>query len=302
MALLSGNCEHGDSHQDESVSYYPQLLPSEARKQRVVRERHKASFIKSWLPELRAKSSQRLCLALLLFVLDPRPSMAAPVRSYSSKPPRWTNPCGIPSDPSLIHDMREEHDIDPSTDAEILTKILQQAKRVRLYMEEVRERYVFETFNLDFDTHHQLWKDSRTDWLPSHSKIPKELGEVTPQEHLRGLQMQGFMKAVYEYFQQYSVGLEQFILDQAMYGGPHQESIQTLETQVMQLLCELQVGMMEKGIRPNPDVPRDVMSEEFRDIEDESQRNLRDWIIFRDLNNAVEYSIDGLNHLLHGGP
>ena len=43
------------------------------------------------------------------------------------------------------------------------------------------------------------------------------------------------MKALYEYFQQYSVGLEQFILDQAMYGGPHQETIQTLETQIMQV-------------------------------------------------------------------
>ena len=54
-----------------------------------------------------------------------------------------------------------------------------------------------------------------------------------------------------------------------------------------QVLCELEIAMMEKGItvkREDPGqgpITRSIMSDAVRDIEDESYRNLRDWYIYR---------------------
>ena len=49
----------------------------------------------------------------------------------------------------------------------------------------------------------------------------------------------------------------------------------------MQVLCELQVAMLERGIQPEQDISREIMGSDIRDIEDTSYRNLRDWYIYR---------------------
>ncbi len=63
------------------------------------------------------------------------------------------------------------------------------------------------------------------------------------------------------------------------------------------MLCEIQIAMLEKGILPDEDVGRSIMSSEVRDIQDESYRNLRDWYIFRDYMNSLEYITHALKHL-----
>jgi hypothetical protein len=62
--------------------------------------------------------------------------------------------------------------------------------------------------------------------------------------------------------------------------------------------------MLERGVEQNPDVTRNIMTEELRDIENDLQRNLRDWTIFRDLLNALEYTEDAMQHFAskHGEP
>ena len=58
--------------------------------------------------------------------------------------------------------------------------------------------------------------------------------------------------------------------------------------------------MLERGIsmdeRP-PDVSRQIMTKEIRHVESESYRNLRDWYIYRDYMNSLEYAIDAFTHL-----
>ena len=73
---------------------------------------------------------------------------------------------------------------------------------------------------------------------------------------------------------------------------------------VLQVLCELQVAMLEKGIFPDDDVSREIMTPDVRDIEDESYRNLRDWYIYRDYMNGLEYVVHAFSHLKrkHGHP
>ncbi len=63
------------------------------------------------------------------------------------------------------------------------------------------------------------------------------------------------------------------------------------------MLCELQVALLEKGIIHSEPTSRRIMSQEIRDIEDDSYRNLRDWYIYRDYMNSLEYVIHTFDHL-----
>ena len=66
---------------------------------------------------------------------------------------------------------------------------------------------------------------------------------------------------------------------------------------LLQVLCELQMAMLERDIDMETDVSRDIMKEDVRDIQDESYRNLRDWYIYRDYMNGLEYVIHAFDHL-----
>jgi hypothetical protein len=66
----------------------------------------------------------------------------------------------------------------------------------------------------------------------------------------------------------------------------------------LQVLCELQVAMLEKNIaHSSPPASRGIMSSDVRDIEDSSYRNLRDWYIYRDYMNSLEYVVHSFDHL-----
>lgn len=65
-----------------------------------------------------------------------------------------------------------------------------------------------------------------------------------------------------------------------------------------QVLCEILIAMVELNITHHPDVERDVMTPEFRDMEDSTDRNLRDWLIIRDYMIILEYVRDVLRFFL----
>lgn len=50
-------------------------------------------------------------------------------------------------------------------------------------------------------------------------------------------------------------------------------------------------AMLERDVSPRPDVERSVMPDEFRSASatSDTRRNLRDWLIFRDYMNGLEY-------------
>lgn len=55
--------------------------------------------------------------------------------------------------------------------------------------------------------------------------------------------------------------------------------------------------MSERGVTPRPDVSRDIMPIEYRRVNSTTQRDLRDWLIFRDYMNALEYVIEVFKYL-----
>lgn len=64
-----------------------------------------------------------------------------------------------------------------------------------------------------------------------------------------------------------------------------------------QVLCEIQVALEERSVTRRPDVTRDVMTSDFRTMTDMTYRDLRDWLIFREYMNGLEYVIQVFSHL-----
>lgn len=64
-----------------------------------------------------------------------------------------------------------------------------------------------------------------------------------------------------------------------------------------QVLCELQIAMLEKGIG-HEDITREIMSGDYRDIDCDTIRNIRDWVIFRDYVSTLEFIQESFTHFL----
>ena len=68
---------------------------------------------------------------------------------------------------------------------------------------------------------------------------------------------------------------------------------------MLQVLCEIEYALLQKGV-PEDDlaeIPREIIPMKIRNLEDQSYRNLRDWYIYRDYMNGLEYVVDAFTHL-----
>lgn len=65
----------------------------------------------------------------------------------------------------------------------------------------------------------------------------------------------------------------------------------------LQVLGEIQTALAERGVKPRPDVNREAMPLDVRNLSDASFRYLRDFIIFRDYMNALEYIIQVIEYM-----
>lgn len=68
----------------------------------------------------------------------------------------------------------------------------------------------------------------------------------------------------------------------------------------MQVLCSLQMAMIEKHVEPDADAVRQLMDNKYRDMRSASGRNLRDFVIVRDYINLLEYTHQVLQHFQNG--
>ena len=61
-------------------------------------------------------------------------------------------------------------------------------------------------------------------------------------------------------------------------------------------MCELQVALIERAVTLRPDVTRTVMGPQFRNMTENTYRHLRDWLIFRDYMNGLEFIVQVFEH------
>lgn len=229
------------------------------------------------------------------------PTMGAhPSIKVNVSKPKWVNPCGLNPHAMhhLTHTFGNHYEITPLSDSELLHNVILAAKNALKHSRFFKEDYVKKTFRTpSWWDHHETWKDMRYDWLPSWNEVPKHLHERPHVAHLKDLELKTSLRSMYTFLQKLAVGLEQVVLDQTVYDGRFMEEFNEAEFKLKAVLCELQVAMLEKGISQEETVSRHIMSPEVRDIEDESYRNLRDWYIYRDYMNGLEYVIHAFNHI-----
>ncbi|XP_071449435.1 uncharacterized protein [Hetaerina americana] len=70
-----------------------------------------------------------------------------------------------------------------------------------------------------------------------------------------------------------------------------EEQVPEDHLETLNIICEIEVALIEKGEKVPIDVQRNIMPKEFRSVSHATHRNLRDWLIFRDYMNGVEYVI-----------
>ncbi|XP_047350817.1 uncharacterized protein LOC124949577 isoform X2 [Vespa velutina] len=236
-----------------------------------------------------------LVVTLLVASVNGAPTMTVNARRLSS-PPKWVNPCGLAAE-----DFDSDPDVEQLRDVQLLTQVVVQAKTALMHAQLFRDDYIKRTFKVDFADWHLQWKDNHYDWLPSKKDIPKQLGEQLQQQYLDSLELDRSLLDAYEYMQKYAVGLEQIVWDQEDNGLEFRDQFKDTEFKLRTVLCELQVALMERAVTLRPDVTRNAMSTEYRSMSSSATyRDLRDWLIFRDYMNGLEYVVQVFEHLRRG--
>ncbi|XP_020299090.1 uncharacterized protein LOC109863261 isoform X2 [Pseudomyrmex gracilis] len=207
-------------------------------------------------------------------------------------PPKWVNPCGLASE-----DFDGDLDVVQFPDEQLIQQIVLQASQALYHAERFRDRYLEYTFGSDLSSLHSPQFNLHYGWLPGQKEIPKQLGENLDQDYLKKIELDEILLNVYENMQKFAVGLEQIVWDQEDYGLSFRNEFKEAEFKLRGVLCELQVALVERGLTPRPDITRDIMTSEFRKKESRTQTELRDWLIFRDYMNGLEYVVQVFEHL-----
>ncbi|XP_021960829.1 uncharacterized protein LOC110856648 isoform X2 [Folsomia candida] len=212
------------------------------------------------------------------------------------RPAKWVNPCRIGSAlPAFPVGMDIE--IVTQSDSEIISNIITQVNKAELQARRFIELYYRETFDEDL-RESDKFAAVHYDFLNEiNDKVKKSLGDKLSRDALEELKMAETLRSMYTGLQMFAVGLEQIVLDQSVYGGSFHKDFQETEYQLKYVLCELQIAMLEKGIQ-HEDVTREIMSGDYRDIDCKTIRNIRDWVIFRDYVNTLEYIQQSFSYFL----
>ncbi|XP_046386251.1 uncharacterized protein LOC124156014 [Ischnura elegans] len=235
------------------------------------------------------------------------PSVSMAEDRFNTKP-KWINACGAHMDSTDGRQSMDGRHSPPVgsplldlgehlSDDMLIDNIRIVATGAIDYAKMWRRDYVNQTFNVDFVQHHEAWRTNRYSWLPTLDDIPKELGEPVPDDHLKKLTFVDALKSTFTFMQKYACGLEQVTWDLEDNHSPFLQNFRNAELHLRDIICEIEVALIEKGEKVPSDVQRNIMPREFRSVSHETHRNLRDWLIFRDYMNGVEYVIRVLEYL-----
>jgi len=222
-------------------------------------------------------------------------------RIFASKP-SWHDPCGLKHQKDLHHSKNAPFlkAIQKPNDDDLMHGIVNMAKMALRQSRFFKEDYVKKTFHEpSWWDHHERWKDMRYRWLPTWEEVPKHLHENALLSHYEELEMMSALQNTFTYLQKLAAGMEQVVIDQADHKGKFLMEFDTAQYALKTLLCEIEYAMLQKGMKEHEleEIPRDIMPENVRHLEDTSYRNLRDWYIYRDYMNGLEYVVDAFNFL-----
>ena len=96
--------------------------------------------------------------------------------------------------------------------------------------------------------------------------------------------------------QRVAVGIEQVTLDQALYGSRFLQEFRQIEHHIVGILCDLHYAMKHQKKELPVAVTKEIMAEIYRDVPDTSGRNIRDAIILREYDQALQHTRSVFRH------
>jgi hypothetical protein len=78
----------------------------------------------------------------------------------------------------------------------------------------------------------------------------------------------------------------------ALMEGIYTENMIANTCRLLLCLCEIQAAMLERGVAQLDNITRQIVGPELRQVTNSSYLNVRDWVIFRDCMNGLEYVIE----------
>ncbi|XP_070170641.1 uncharacterized protein [Polyergus mexicanus] len=211
---------------------------------------------------------------------------------------KWWNPCGTYTDFSASPDIQNtDSQTEVVSDAHMIGNVIILTRNALTHATMFRERYIEETFRIKYDSTNLPSANWNYPWLPN---IPKKLGEQLSEEYLSSIDIDTALVDAFEYIQKYAMALEQTVWDQEHYKLGFYEQFRKSEFDCRSILCEIHVAILERGLTQRENIKRSVMPSEFRGEcvrKNATQRNVRDWICYREYMNGLEYIYQVFHHL-----
>lgn len=106
------------------------------------------------------------------------------------------------------------------------------------------------------------------------------------------------LEEAYEMIQRRGIGFQEVIEDESLYEKKFIAEFLQLHDRVVHLHCELRYALIQSGLTPK-EIPRDIMSEDLRNIQSEEGRKIRDGVIVREYVRGLRVLHNLFNHYAH---
>ncbi|XP_065309086.2 uncharacterized protein [Dermacentor albipictus] len=187
--------------------------------------------------------------------------------------PVWADSCNLPNE------FGDADNLSPAIVHETLDTMANHMQAASKAADEAKRKFVAGTFSdSEFE---QSVADYTQPWLPE-----------MPTNNFESMTTDEVYQTVYQTactdLQYYAVAMEQAMMDQAAYHKPFQQLFADVKQSIGELLCELWLGIERFQLDGGPDVQHDVMPDEFRNMEHDGHRNVRDYIALRDYERLTQ--------------
>lgn len=170
--------------------------------------------------------------------------------------------------------------------------ILGEAKIARSNFDNIKYKFFEAMFNQYTKYDESMFSNNHYDWLHSQKAIPKELGQTVPCELLKSVTFQSVLPKLYS-----SLQVMELALDEVFKTEKYIEFKNLVIGYIKTLKEEVSDAMYYAEINPPSEITKDVIPHDFCDITHQTFLRIRDWIVFRECMNLIEYIVQAFSFL-----
>ncbi|XP_043193826.1 uncharacterized protein LOC122366083 [Amphibalanus amphitrite] len=123
----------------------------------------------------------------------------------------------------------------------------------------------------DWGQHNVTWLEFVRETMAAHAAQQSPLSAA------------GALPRLFADLQRLAVGLERAALEAALTGnGSGLELFRAVQAGLMQLLCELQLALLEKQLEADAARVTDILEHDGPDLDETRERDLRNWVLMRE--------------------